>query len=141
MPAATVTPPGTRLCGACDTVKPISEMVRDRKGRNGVQPLCRACRRQQRHLAEHPNAVSTINWWIDQAPDPSTAIRLREELAAQRRAGRPWRSAWSYALHETLRHMPLVDQISWRQAFSATKDQWRDSYRREGRPIGLFAMD
>lgn len=105
-----------------------------RNGKRGRMNVCLPCDNARKRRAEQmkadPFCISAVNRTVDYAPDNGPAVRLRIELQRQRAKGRPWRSAWPLAFSVALRDLDLVEQVSWRQAFSQTRSIWQTGYDR-----------
>jgi len=127
-----------RTCTRCHLTKPIDDFGPLRYGRGGRAPHCRPCdtrRKREGERARHdPESRPAVNRAVKRAPDPEPAKRLRRELHRQRDAGRPFGSAWSFALNVAVRDLSPVEQADWREAFTAMRDIWQASYSRQPWP-------
>jgi hypothetical protein len=74
---------------------------------------------------------------IDSGPDHRIAVRLRCELAHDRRYGVPFDVCWAAHVELAVRGLKYRERVEWQAAFEATKHAWRAAYERQGVSGGL----
>jgi 5-methylcytosine-specific restriction endonuclease McrA len=115
----------TKRCTKCQTVKPVSEFYRKRKGKNGLRPQCKLC----------CNESSRSNYYANREKRLEQAIRWQRENPDKQR--HPERRKETYRRHR-LNHVEQIQAYgrseksreAIRRCYEAKKDHYREVHRK-----------
>lgn len=98
-----------------------------------------------RPLAAVPIVESAVRPWRPPSTDITPAIRMREELARERREGKTFDEVWQRCIIRVTRELqntpPERERQSWVNLFSEQRSVWKAAFERREVPNILGLLD